>query len=129
MESKFKVGDRVRILDCPVMPDVVGKSGVIRHRQGNLYRVEVDGKVIPDYVLEADIELMPATPFAESNELISKFLKENNLEIMHLEMHLDTQNVVCVKRTTYDAMCYKNIALKAFLECEGYDDFERAISK
>lgn len=31
MESKFKVGDRVRILDCPVMPDVVGKSGVIRH--------------------------------------------------------------------------------------------------
>ena len=30
MESKFKVGDRVRVLDCPVMPDVVGKSGVIR---------------------------------------------------------------------------------------------------
>ena len=100
MESKFKVGDRVRILDCPVMPDVVGKSGVIRHRQGNLYRVEVDGKVIPDYALEADIELIPANPFAESNELISKFLKENNLEIMHLEMYLDTQNVVCVERTT-----------------------------
>ncbi len=33
MESKFKIGDRVRILDCPVMPDAVGKSGVIRHRQ------------------------------------------------------------------------------------------------
>lgn len=129
MESKFKVGDRVRILDCPVMPHVVGKSGVIRHRQGDLYRVEVDGKVIPDYALEADIELIPANPFAESNELISKFLKENNLEIMHLEMYLDMQNVVCVERTTYDAMCYKGIALKAFLECEGYDDFERAISE
>lgn len=48
---------------------------------------------------------------------------------MHLEMYLDTQNVVCVERTTYDAMCYKDIALKAFLECEGYDDFERAISE
>ncbi|WP_276806491.1 hypothetical protein [Bacteroides stercorirosoris] len=127
MESKFKVGDRVRILDCPVMPDIVGKSGVIRHRQGDLYRVEVDGKVIPDYALEVDIELIPANPFGESNELISKLLKENNLEIMHLEMYLDTQNVVCVERTTYDAMCYKDIALKAFLECEGYDDFERAI--
>ena len=127
MESKFKVGDRVRILDCPVMPDIVGKSGVIRHRQGDLYRVEVDGKVLPDYALEVDIELIPANPFGESNELISKLLKENNLEIMHLEMYLDTQNVVCVERTTYDAMCYKDIALKAFLECEGYDDFERAI--
>jgi hypothetical protein len=92
MESKFKVGDRVRVLDCPVMLDVVGKSGVIRHRQGDLYRVEVDGKVIPDYALEADIELIPANPFLESNELISKLLKENNLEIMHLEMYLDTQN-------------------------------------
>lgn len=117
----------MRILDCPVMPDIVGKSGVIRHRQGDLYRVEVDGKVIPDYALEVDIELIPANPFGESNELISKLLKENNLEIMHLEMYLDTQNVVCVERTTYDAMCYKDIALKAFLECEGYDDFERAI--
>lgn len=77
MESKFKVGDRVRVLDCPVMLDVVGKSGVIRHRQGDLYRVEVDGKVIPDYALEADIELIPANPFLESNELISKLLKEN----------------------------------------------------
>lgn len=128
MESKFKVGDRVRILDCPVMPDVVGKSGVIRHRQGDLYRVEVDGKVIPDYALEADIELIPDNPFAESNELISRLLKENNLEIMHLEMYLNTQNIVCVERTTYDAMCYKDTALKAFLECEGYDEFEREIN-
>lgn len=79
MESKFKVGDRVRVLDCPVMLDVVGKSGVIRHRQGDLYRVEVDGKVIPDYALEADIELIPANPFLESNELISKLLKENKI--------------------------------------------------
>ena len=57
-------------------------------------------------------------PFTESNELIAKLLKENNLEVMHLEMYLDTQNVVCVERTTYDAMCYKDTALKAFLECE-----------
>lgn len=71
MEAKFNVGDRVRILDCPVMPDVVGKSGIIRHRQGDLYRIEVDGKVIPDYALEADIELIPANPFAESDEPIS----------------------------------------------------------
>lgn len=68
-------------------------------------------------------------PFTESNQLIAKLLKENNLEVMHLEMYLDTQNVVCVERTTYDAMCYKDTALKAFLECEGYDDFERAISE
>lgn len=58
MEAKFKVGDRVRVLDCPVMPDAIGKSGIIRHTQGDLYRVEVDGKVIPDYALEADIELI-----------------------------------------------------------------------
>lgn len=57
METKFKVGDRVIILDCPVMPDAVGKLGIIRYKQGDLYRVEVDGKVIPDYALETDIEL------------------------------------------------------------------------
>lgn len=129
METKLKVGDRVRILDCPIMPDAVGKSGIIRHKQGDLYRVEVDGKVIPDYALEADIELIPTNPFVESNELIAKLLKENNLEVMHLEMYLDTQNVVCVEKTTYDSMCYKYTALNAFLKSEGYDDFERAINE
>lgn len=33
METKFKVGDRVRILDCPIMPNMVGKTGIIRHKQ------------------------------------------------------------------------------------------------
>ena len=75
METKFKVGDRVRILDCPIMPNMVGKTGIIRHKQEDLYRVEVDGKVIPDYALEADLELMPTNPFADSNELIEKLLK------------------------------------------------------
>ena len=129
METKFKVGDRVRILDCPIMPNMVGKTGIIRHKQEDLYRVEVDGKVIPDYALEADLELMPTNPFADSNELIAKLLKENNLEVMHLEMYLDSQNVVCVEKTTYDSMCSKDTALNAFLECEGYDEFERAIDE
>lgn len=68
METKFKVGDRVRILDCPIMPNMVGKTGIIRHKQEDLYRVEVDGKVIPDYALEADLELMPTNPFVNINE-------------------------------------------------------------
>lgn len=129
METKFKVGDKVRVLDCPFMPAIVGKSGIIRHIQGDLYRVEVDGKVIPDYALETDIELIETNPFEESNKLIAQLLKENNLEVMHLEMYLDTQNVVCVERTTYDAMCYKDTALNAFLECEGYDEFDRLINE
>lgn len=62
IETKFKVGDRVRILECPVMPDVIGKSGIIRHKQGDLYRIEVDGRVIPDYALETDIELIVTNP-------------------------------------------------------------------
>lgn len=37
-------------------------------------------------------------PFTESNELIAKLLKENKLEVMHLEMYLDTQNIVCVEK-------------------------------
>ena len=65
METKFKVGDRVRILDCPIM---VGKTGIIRHKQEDLYRVEVDGKVIPDYALEADLELMQTNPFENRKE-------------------------------------------------------------
>lgn len=68
-------------------------------------------------------------PFTESNQLIAKLLKENNLEVMHLEMYLNTQNVVCVEKTTYDSMCSKDTALNAFLECEGYDEFERAIDE
>ena len=48
---------------------------------------------------------------------------------MHLEMYLNTQNVVCVEKTTYDSMCSKDTALNAFLECEGYDEFERAIDE
>lgn len=79
--------------------------------------------------MEADLELMPTNPFADSNELIAKLLKENDLEVMHLEMYLNTQNVVCVEKTTYDSMCSKDTALNAFLECEGYDDFERAIDE
>ena len=63
METKFKVGDRVRILDCPIMPNMVGKTGIIRHKQEDLYRVEV-----PDYALEADLELMPTNPFVNINE-------------------------------------------------------------
>lgn len=70
METKLKVGDRVRILDCPIMPDAVGKSGIIRHKQGDLYRVEVDGKVIPDYALETDIEQIPTNPFVERLRMI-----------------------------------------------------------
>ena len=54
-------------------------------------------------------------PFTESNELIAKLLKENNLEVMHLEMYLDSQNVVCVERTTYYARCYKHTSFKGFL--------------
>lgn len=63
MEAKFKVGNIVKILDCPVMPNVVGKSGIIRHKRGNLYRIEVDGKLIPDYALESDIELSQLNSF------------------------------------------------------------------
>ena len=67
--------------------------------------------------------------FTESNERIAKLLREKKLEVMHLEMYLDTQNIVCVEKTTYEAMCYKDTALKAFLECEGYDDFGKSINE
>lgn len=37
-----------------------------------------------------------ATPFAESNELIEKFMKENDLYPMHLEMYLqDKHDIIC----------------------------------
>lgn len=56
--NEIEVGDRVRVLDCPLIPEVVGKCGIVRHKQGDLYRIEVDGKMIPDYALESDIELL-----------------------------------------------------------------------
>lgn len=45
------------------------------------------------------------TPFDESNEKIAKFLKENNLFPMHLEMYLTLKcEVICRAKWEDDAL-------------------------
>lgn len=45
------------------------------------------------------------TPFDESNELIKKFMKENDLSLMHIEMFLSIEfDKVSVDREYYDTL-------------------------
>lgn len=45
------------------------------------------------------------TPFDESNELIKKFMKENDLSLMHIEMFLSIEFYkVSVDREYYDTL-------------------------
>ena len=58
---KYKAGDRVRIVMCPIMPEVVGEIGVVRKVRllsngMSLYKVAYKGKMIPDYALTDCLE-------------------------------------------------------------------------
>ncbi|MDR2993568.1 MAG: hypothetical protein LBV11_07005 [Bacillus cereus] len=78
METKFKKGDQVRILSCPVKPLCEGEIGVIKrviplcenveklrkchledkNASSGLYKVAVKGKYIADYASDGDLELV-----------------------------------------------------------------------
>ena len=38
----------------------------------------------------------------DTDTIIEQFLKDNNLEIMHLELFLDSRGIVCIPQESYN---------------------------
>lgn len=63
-KSKFKVGDRVKIVVNELQPQYVGKEGIIKkvytsfYKESNLYRVQVGSVTLRGVAQESDIEAL-----------------------------------------------------------------------
>lgn len=102
MEAKFKKGEKAVINNHPnseligktVMIEIVGHAKFrenVGYVDQAIYQVSLDGKSL-GWAPEEDLSSVyqfKETPFKDSNELIDKFVKENNFDPMHLQMYLD----------------------------------------
>ncbi len=62
VKSKFKVGDKVRIVSNELQPQYVGKEGVVKKAyesftdENAIYRIQVGGETLRGVALDSDIE-------------------------------------------------------------------------
>ena len=63
MASKFKIGDKVRIVSNPLQPKYIGKIGEVVKvytdaALKDLYKVKVGSRVLKGVALEEDLEML-----------------------------------------------------------------------
>lgn len=105
IESKLKIGDKVKVSNCPMLPEVVGRIGVVSRVREKTFTVKFDIGMIIDAdnwsFEELGVELVEESCFGDSNGVIREFMIDNGLECMHLEMYLESQGFVCITKDDY----------------------------